>query len=181
MIYIFSWNVIACFFLWTWSCFSNFSWCVKRPIILREGVFRRAIGDPHESGRNVSKTHWTVRCIKFLYYMHNNVWGYTRNLARAGYHKINVKRNGLILFESQNKVSLLTARVFLIWLKTFRKYGIDRRIVLCRKASCCRSQYSLHGHFRTAKQLVVFLLLQKIEYHDLTEQGGQENSAGYNF
>jgi len=29
---IFTWKVIACFFLWTWSCFSNFSWCVRRPI-----------------------------------------------------------------------------------------------------------------------------------------------------
>ena len=29
---LFTWNVIVCLFLWTWSCFSNFSWWVKRPI-----------------------------------------------------------------------------------------------------------------------------------------------------
>ena len=30
--WIFIWKVFAFFFLWTWSCFSNFSWCMKRPI-----------------------------------------------------------------------------------------------------------------------------------------------------
>ena len=38
---IFTWNVIACFFLWTWNCFWNFSWCVKRSITYAWNCFRK--------------------------------------------------------------------------------------------------------------------------------------------
>ena len=46
MICIFTWNVIACFFLWTWSCFSNFSWCVKRPITFAWRCFQKRYRGP---------------------------------------------------------------------------------------------------------------------------------------
>ena len=46
MICIFTWNVIACFFLWTWSCFSNFSWCVKRPITYAWNCFLKRYRGP---------------------------------------------------------------------------------------------------------------------------------------
>ena len=43
---IFTCNVIACFFLWTWSCFSSFSWCVKRPITFMWNCFQKRYRGP---------------------------------------------------------------------------------------------------------------------------------------
>ena len=42
----FLWNVIACFFLWRWSCFSNFWWCMKRLITHAWNCFRKRYRGP---------------------------------------------------------------------------------------------------------------------------------------
>ena len=44
---IVTWNVIACFFLWTWNCFSHFSWCVKRPITFTWSCFQKRYRGPY--------------------------------------------------------------------------------------------------------------------------------------
>ena len=43
---IFTWNVIACFFLWKWRCVLHFSWCVKRPITYTWNYFQKRYRRP---------------------------------------------------------------------------------------------------------------------------------------
>ena len=39
-------DAIAYFFLWTWNCFSNFSWCVKRSITFAWNCFQKRYSEP---------------------------------------------------------------------------------------------------------------------------------------
>ena len=66
---IFTWNVIACFFLWTWRCFCIFRDAWKGRLLMRETVFRRGIGDPLNIDRcimhTIIQTKWSKSFPRF--------------------------------------------------------------------------------------------------------------------
>jgi len=62
-----TWNVIACFFLWTWRCFLHFSWCVKRPITYAWNCFQKRYRGPSFKIRH-EKTY--TNYFKFSFFNH---------------------------------------------------------------------------------------------------------------
>ena len=71
----FTWNMIACFFLWMWSCFPNFSCCVKRPFTYAWNCFQKRYRGPSLiitiSHKSTRKTSFENELLIVIFNYHN--------------------------------------------------------------------------------------------------------------